>query len=203
MDTARVFVWRVRLCLLALAWGLVGVGADKPGSVPQPVQRSQSRPVVQTLAALSTSAVAAHVGSGPASRSLSEPLKRARVKMAVPRPLDLRCPGKATKSPDSLQLARKSTRAQKSSGCKLTGGGGTSIKSAVPGQRKPTASVSKKRDASTGPTRNAESPRSRHKVAGKSDARPGDNVAALRPARPTRRGNAVASSRHQEGPAPS
>ena len=168
MDAARVFVWRVRLCLLALAWGLVGVGADRPAPAPQSIQRSPPSPTVEKVAAFSAKGVSV-VGSGPVSRSLSEPMKRARSRTVAPRPLDLRCSGRATKSPDSLLVARKPARAQKSNGCNL--------KSAVPGPRKPAASfTTKKRDTSIGAMRNAESPKARHKVARKGDARPADNA---------------------------
>lgn len=51
------------------------------------------------------------------------------------------------------------------------------------GQRKPIASAGKKRDLSPGPTRNAEFPKARHKVARKGDTRPADNVAAVRQTR--------------------
>jgi hypothetical protein len=187
MDTARVFVWRIRLCLLAMALGLIGVGADKPAPVAQSIQRNQPGPTVQTLATLSTKAAPMHVGSGPVPRSLSEPVKRVRTTTVAPRSLDLRCSGQSAKSPHSLLAARKSVRAQNSSGCKPAVSASTniktSIKSAVSGQRKPAATLSKKRDTSVGATRNAESPKARHKVARKDDAKSARNVAAVRQAR--------------------
>ena len=63
------------------------------------------------------------------------------------------------------------------------GGGGTSIKSGVSGQRKSLTSGSKKRDISMRMTREAESLKARHKVAQKGDAKAGDKVAAPRQAR--------------------
>jgi hypothetical protein len=181
MDAGTVFVWRVRLCLLAAALGLMHLGADKPTAVPQSMVRGQSIPIIQTVPAFSSKASPVHVGSRAVSQSLAEPLKRARSKMAVvPQSPDVRSPGRAAKSSDRL-AARKPTRGQKSVGTKLSGGGtNTKIKSGVSGQRKPLASASKKRDISMRMTRDAESLKARHKLAQKGDARAGDNVAAPR-----------------------
>ncbi|NPC57305.1 hypothetical protein [Caenimonas soli] len=184
METARVYVWRIRLCLLALALALVGVdkGVDKPTPVSESTQLSQSSPTVEPVAVSSANAGPVRVGTAAFPRSAAQPLKPARSKIMAPRPLDLRCSGRGAK-PSSPLIAGKSTRAQKSSGCRLTTGGSTNIKTPIPGQRKPFISAAKKRDISMAPTRNAESPKSRHKVARKGDGKPADNVAALRQAR--------------------
>ncbi len=83
MDAARVFVWRVRLFLLALAVGLIGVDADRRTPVPQAIQPTQPSPTVTPLAALPVKGEPVQVGSGPVSRSLSEPVKQEQPRMAV------------------------------------------------------------------------------------------------------------------------
>lgn len=181
MDAGTVFVWRVRLCLLAAALGLMHLGSDKPTPVPQSMVRGQAIPTIQT--AFSSKAGPVQVGSRPVSQSLAEPLQRAQPKMAVvPQPLDVRASGRAMKSPGG-PVARKPVRAQKSIAAKFSRGGAT-IKSGLPTQRKPSASAGKKRDnISMRATRNAESPKPRHKVAQKGQAKAGYNVAARHQAR--------------------
>lgn len=185
MDAARVFVWRVRFFLLAAAVGLVGVGADRPNPVPPSGQLSESSPAIATAAAFSPKAGPVQIRSNPVSRSVSEQPKQARSRMvAVHRSPELRCSGRAAKSSESLLVARKASRGHKSTSCKPTAGGSSpTFKATIAGQRKPLASVSKKRDLSPGPTRNAEFPKARQKVARKGDTRPADNVAALRQTR--------------------
>lgn len=183
MDSARVFVWRVRLLLLAMALGLVGVGTERTAPVSQPIQRSQPVPTVQTVAALSTQPRAVQVSSGPVSRPLSQSPQRARQRTVAPPPLELRCSARAAKSSDRVLAAGKSTRAQKSNGCKLATGGNMNIKKAVSGHAKPAPSFAKKRDTSIGAVRHADSPKARHKVARKGDAAPSRNIAAVRQAR--------------------
>jgi len=148
MDAARVFVWRVRLLLLALAVGLIGVDADRT-AVPQAIQPSQPSLTVTPLAALPVKGETVQVGGSgrPVSRSLSEPVERARPKMAVAQSPDLRCSGRTTNSPDG-RATRKSTSAQKSNDCKPAVRG-PAIKAGVSGQRKPSASLTKKHDPST------------------------------------------------------
>jgi hypothetical protein len=160
MDAARVFVWRVRLLLLALAVGLIGVDADRRTAVPQAIQPSQPSLTVTPLAALPVKGETVQVGGTgrPVSRSLSEPVERARPKMAVAQSPDLRCSGRTAKSPDG-RATRKSTRAQKSNDCKPAVGG-PAIKAGVSGQRKPSASLTNNHDPST--SRIGASPSLRH-----------------------------------------
>jgi hypothetical protein len=179
MDAARVFVWRVRFFLLAAAVGLVGVGADRPSPVPQAMQRYQPTPAVPavaTVAAFAPKAVPVQISSNPVSRSVSQPLKQARSRVVVVhRPPELRCSGRATNS---------ASRGQKSTSCKVMAARSSpTFKATIAGQRKPIASASKKRDLSPGPTRNAEFPKARQKVARKGDTRTADNVAAVRQTR--------------------
>ena len=91
MNTARVFVWRVRLILLALTVGLIGIDADRRLPVPQAIQPSQPSPTVTPLAALPVKGETVQVGGSPVSRSLSEPVERARPKMTVAQSPELRC----------------------------------------------------------------------------------------------------------------
>lgn len=180
MDAGTVFVWRVRLCLLAAALGLMHLGADKPTPVPQSLVRGQAIPTIQAAGTFSSKAGPVHVGNRAVPQSLAEPLKRARPGMIVaPQSLDARGPGRAAKSPGG-PVARKSVRAQKSVGTKFSRGG-ASIKSGLPAQGKPSASAGKKRDnLSMRATRNTESPKARQKLAQKRDTKAGDNVAAPR-----------------------
>jgi hypothetical protein len=149
MDAARVFVWRVRLFLLAMAVGLIGVEADRRAPVSQAIRPTQPSPTVTPLAALPVKGEPVKVGSGSVSRSLSEPVKREQPRMAVAQSPDLRCSGRTVKSPDSL-AARKSTRAEKSNDCKPAAGAPGKIKAGVSGQRKPSAPMTKQRDTSIG-----------------------------------------------------
>ena len=144
MDAARVFVWRVRLFLLALAVGLIGVEADRRTPVTQAIQPTQPGPTVTPLAALPVKGEPLQVGTGPISRS---PAKREQPRMAVAQTPDLRCSGRTAKSPDGV-VAHKGTRADKSNDCKSTAGAPAKIKAGVTAQRKPSASLSNKRDAS-------------------------------------------------------
>lgn len=177
MDAGTVFVWRVRLCLLAAALGLMHLGADKPTPVPQSMVRGQPIPTIQAVGTLSSKAGPVQFGNRAVSQSLAEPLKRARP-VVVPQSLDARSSGRAAKSPDG-SAARRPTRAQKSVATKLSGSG-KSIKSRVSGQRKSLTAGSKKREISMPVSRNAESLKARQKVAQKGDAKAGDNVGAPR-----------------------
>lgn len=180
MDAGTVFVWRVRLCLLAAALGLMHLGADKPTPVPQSMVRGQAIPTIQPVGTFSSKAGPVHVGNRSVSQSLAEPLQRAQPKMAVvPRPLDVRSSGRAAKSPGGL-VVRKPTRVQKPMATKPSRGGAT-IKSGLPTQRKPSASAGKKRDnISMRATRDAEALKPRHKVAQKGDTKASEKVAVPR-----------------------
>ena len=124
-----MFVWRVRLYLLALAVGLIGVEADRGTPIAQAIQPAQPSPVVVPLAALPVKDEPVQVGSAAVSRSLSQP-ERARPRMAVAQSSDPHCSGRAAKSHDS-QAARKSTKPQKSNGCKPSNGVPADIKAGV------------------------------------------------------------------------
>jgi hypothetical protein len=147
MDAARVFVWRVRLFLVALAAGLIGVEADRRTPVTQAIQATQPSPTVTPLAALPVKSEPVKIGSGSVSRSLSDSVKREQPRMAVAQSPDLRCSERTAKSTDSL-VARKATRGQKSSDCKPAAAAPAKIKAGVSGQRKPSAPLPKKRDTS-------------------------------------------------------
>jgi hypothetical protein len=144
METARVFVWRVRLLLLALAAGLIGVEADRQAPVSQAIQPSQPRPIVTPLAVLPVKGEPVQVGSGAGPRTLSEPATLQQPRLALAQPPDPRCSGRI-KSPDSVG-ARKGTKGQKSNDCKPAGGSPANIKVEVPGPRKPPVTLTRKHE---------------------------------------------------------
>jgi hypothetical protein len=176
MDTARVFVWRIRLYLLALAVGLIGIEADRRTAVPQAIQPTQPSPTVTPLGVLPVKGEPVQVGTGPVSRSLSESVKREQPRMAAAQSPDLRCSDRTVKPPDTV-VARKGTRADKSNDCRPAAGAPAKIKPGVAGQRKPAAPLTKKRDTSIG----------------RIDAQPVITPRAIE----------VTSDRHPENPAPS
>jgi len=175
MDPASVFVWRVRLCLLALVLGLANVGGHRPA--PQPENLS-----VQKLPLRVIEAGASIAGSSRVPEVSPTRLGRAQPATVAQRAVHQQCVSRVTRSREILRTDRRqAASANKSLDCKaFTVESGKSIKKTLAAQtRKPASSGRSKIKASTKPSPSAGLPKPRHKLVKKTDGRPGTRIAAM------------------------